>query len=84
MPHFAHHWPAKANVHFWPQAIDCALWVFNLLPNLVNGLLPNKIWSSCCAPIEEFIWSHVFGCPVYALNAALQDGHNIPKWAPQA
>ncbi len=35
--HFAHHWPAKANVHFWPQTIDYALWVFNCLPNLVNG-----------------------------------------------
>jgi hypothetical protein len=50
----------------------------------VNGLLPNEIWSSCCAPTEQFNWSHVFGCPVYALNAALQDGHNIPKWVPQA
>ncbi len=83
MLHFAHHWPAKANVRFWPQAIDYALWVFNRLPNLVNGLLPNKIWSFCRAPTEEFNWSHVFGCPFYVLNAALQDGHKIPKWAPR-
>ncbi len=46
----------------------------------MNGLLPNKIWSYCCAPTEEFNWSHVFGCPAYVLNAALQDGHKIPKW----
>jgi hypothetical protein len=26
----------------------------------------------------------VFGCPVYVLDAALQDGHKIPKWAPRA
>jgi hypothetical protein len=84
MLYFSHHWPAKANVCFWPQAIDYALWVFNCLPNLVNGLLSNKIWSSCCAPTEEFNWSHVFGCPVYVLDAALQDGHKIPKWAPWA
>jgi hypothetical protein len=84
MLHFAHHWPAKANACFWPQAIDYALWVFNRLPNLVNGLLPNKIWSSCRAPTEEFNQSHVFGCPVYVLDAALQDGHKIPKWAPRA
>jgi hypothetical protein len=84
MLHFSHHWPAKANVHFWPQAIDYALWVFNRLPIFVNGLLPNKIWSSCHAPTEEFNWSHVFGCPVYVLNAALQDGHKIPKWAMKA
>jgi hypothetical protein len=47
----------------------------------VNGLSPNKIWSSCHAPTEEFNWSHVFGCPVYVLDAALQDRHKIPKWA---
>ncbi len=82
--HFAHHWPAQANVRFWPQAIDYALWVFNCLPNLVNGSSPNKIWSSCRAPTEEFNWSHVFGCPVYVLDATLQDGHKIPKWLPRA
>jgi hypothetical protein len=79
MLHFSHHWPVKTNVHFWPQVIDYALWVFNHLPNLANGLLPNKIWSSCCASTEEFNWSHVFGCQVYVLNAALQDGNKIPK-----
>ncbi len=47
----------------------------------MNGLLPNKIWSSCCAPTEEFNWSHVFGCLVYVLDAALPDVHKIPKWA---
>ncbi len=43
MLHFAHHWPAKTHVCSWPQAIDYTLWVFNHLPNLMNGLLPNKI-----------------------------------------
>ncbi len=84
MLHFAHHWQAQANVRFWPQAIDYALWVFNRLPNLVNGLLTNKIWSSCRAPTEEFNRSHVFGCPVIVLDATLQDGHKIPKWVPRA
>jgi hypothetical protein len=63
---------------------DYASWVFNRLPNLVNGLLPNKIWSSCCAPTEEFNRSHEFGCPVYVLDATLQDGHKIPQLAPRA
>ncbi len=49
-----------------------------------TGLLPNKIWSSCCAPTEEFNRSHIFGCPVYVLDAKLQDGHKIPIWLPQA
>jgi hypothetical protein len=58
--------------------------VFNRMPNLENGLSPNDLWSSCQSPTEEFDRAHVFGCPVYVLEAALQDGHKIPKWAPRA
>jgi hypothetical protein len=47
MLHFAYHWPSKANVHFWPQATEYAIWVFNRMPNLENGLSPNELWSSC-------------------------------------
>jgi len=54
------------------------------VPNITNGLSPNELWSSCRAPSEEFHRSHVFGCPVYVLDATLQDGHKIPKWAPRA
>jgi hypothetical protein len=28
--------------------------------------------------------THDFGCPVYVLDASLQDGKKIPKWNPQA
>jgi hypothetical protein len=34
--------------------------------------------------MEEFSRAHVFRCPVYVLDAALQDGHKIPKWSPRA
>jgi hypothetical protein len=34
--------------------------------------------------MEEFSRAHVFGCPVYVLDAALQDGYKIPKWSPRA
>jgi hypothetical protein len=34
--------------------------------------------------MEEFSRAHVFGCLVYVLDAALQDGHKIPKWSPRA
>jgi hypothetical protein len=71
MLHFTHHWPSQANVQFWLQAIEYLLWVFSWIPNMHTGLSPNEIWSSCCAPTEEFNWSHVFGCPVHVLDAKL-------------
>ncbi len=79
MLHFARHWPSQACVCFWPQAIDYALWVFNRLPNPTNRLSPNMLWLSCFASTEEFNRAHVFGCPVYVLDAALQDRHKKPK-----
>jgi hypothetical protein len=46
MLHLALHWPAQANISFWPQAIEYSMWVFNRMPNAENGISPNKIWSS--------------------------------------
>ncbi len=85
MLHMAHHWPEHANICFWPQAIEYSIWVFNRLPNIKqSGLFPNKLWSSCWAPTKEFNRAHIFGCPVYVLDARLQDGHRISTWSPKA
>jgi hypothetical protein len=84
MLHLAHHWPSQTNVRFWPQAIEYSIWVFNRLPHQTIGLSPNKLWLSCRALTEEINRAHVFGCPVYVLDAALQDGHKIPRWSPRA
>jgi hypothetical protein len=85
MLHLATHWPQFANAKYWPQAIDYAVWVFNRLPNMETGLTPIEIWSSVCSPTDsELARSHVFGCPVYVLDASLQDGKKIPKWNPRA
>jgi hypothetical protein len=84
MLHLATLWPEYANAKYWPQAIDYAVWVFNRLPNMESGISPNEIWSSVRSPSEEISRSHVFGCPVYVLDASLQDGKKIPKWNPRA
>jgi hypothetical protein len=34
------------------------------------------------SPNQEFNRACIFGCPVYVLDARLQDGHRIPKWSP--
>jgi hypothetical protein len=47
MLHMAHHWPEHANIHFWPQAIEYFIWVFNHLPNIKQGgHSQNKLWSA--------------------------------------
>jgi hypothetical protein len=84
MFHLALHWPAQATISFWPQAIKYLVWVFNRMPNTETGISLNKMWSSVQSSTEEFSRAHVFGCPVYVLDAALQDGHKIPKWSPHS
>jgi hypothetical protein len=84
MHHLALHWPAQATVSFWPQAIEYSVWVLNQMPNTETGISPNEIWSSVRSSMEEFSRAHVFGYPVYVLDAALQNGHKIPKWSPRA
>ena len=85
MLHLATHWPQHASSSFWPQAIDYAVWVFNRMPNMATGISPNEIWSSVRGDSgTQLSRTHVFGCPVYVLEAALQDGKKIPKWNPRA
>ncbi len=66
------------------SSIDFAVWVFNRLPNMESGIAPNEIWSGVRSPHTDLSCSHVFGCPVYVLNASLQDGKKIPNWSPRA
>ncbi len=82
--HLATHWPQHANSTYWPQAINYAVRVFNRLPNMESGIAPNEIWSGVRSPHTKLSCSHVFGCPVYVLNASHQDGKKIPKWSPRA
>jgi hypothetical protein len=84
MLHLATHWPQQANLKFWLQTIDYSTWVFNRLPNVDMGLTPNEIWSSVRNTGNVLARAHVFGCPVYVLDPALQDGKKIPKWNPRA
>jgi hypothetical protein len=84
MLHLATHWPAEAHKRYCPQAIDYAVWVFNLLPNSTSGILPNKLWSRVQHVHNKLCHTHVFGCPVYVLDTLLQDGKKIPKWNPWA
>jgi hypothetical protein len=84
MLHLATHWPAAANTKYWPQVIDYAVWVFNRLPNSTSGILPTELWSRVRRVDNEISRAHVFGCPVYVLDASLQEGKKISKWNPRA
>jgi hypothetical protein len=84
MLHVATDWPQHANAKYWPQAINYAAWIFNRLPNMESGIAPNEIWSGMRSSSSKLSHAHIFRCPVYVLDASLQDGKKIPKWNPCA
>ena len=82
--HASSHWPKHVTIKYWPQAVDYAVWVFNRMPTLESGASPLELWSRMRSTTNELSRAHVFGCPVYVLDPALQDGGSIPKWAPRS
>jgi hypothetical protein len=79
MLHLANSWPQCADSKYWPQAIDYATWVLNKLLNMESGISPDELWSGVRRNDSILQRAHVFGCPIYVLDTALQDGKKIPK-----
>ena len=84
MLHATMRWPGRKFLDLWPFAIQYAVWVHNRLPPNGAGWSPDELWSKQKAIHSHLPRAHVFGCPVYVLDAKLQDGKKIPKWDSRA
>jgi hypothetical protein len=76
-------WPEIISDELWPFALKMAVDVHNTTPGS-SGLSPTEIFSgqkSSRCRLRDF---HPFGCPVFVLEASLQNGHKIPKWKPRS
>ena len=79
--HFALHWPQAATVDLWPFAVDQAVYIWNHLPHPKHKLSPIEHFTSAAFGNHHHLQRlHVFGCPVFVLDAKLQDGKKLPKW----
>ena len=84
MMHASLRWPQAHSVSLWPYALRTAVDVMNSTP---------RVDKTAISPIEHFSGVevrpqlrnfHSFGCPVYVLNARLQDTKAQPKWESRA
>eukprot|EP00804_Cyclotella_cryptica_P017792 CCRYP_001210-RA/>CCRYP_001210-RA protein AED:0.65 eAED:0.36 QI:0/-1/0/1/-1/1/1/0/317 len=82
--HASLRWPERSLLDLWPFAMSYAIWVHNRLPPHGYGLSPLELWSKVKSSHSDISRAHVFGCPVYVLDPALQDGKKIPKWNSRA
>ena len=76
-------WPTAIHLSLWPYAIRNAAYVYNNMPNTHHDISPIEVFSrSEVSPNLKH--HHTFGCPVFALNNALQSGKSQPRWTSRA
>ena len=71
-------WSEIITEDLWPFALKMAVDVHNATPGS-SGLSPDEIFSghkTTRCRLRDF---HPFGCPVFVLEASLQNGHKIPS-----
>jgi hypothetical protein len=79
--HFAMHWPQASATNLWPFAVDHAIYIWNHLPSSSHKLSPIELFTKTKFHNHHHLQNlHVFGCPVYVLDAKLQDAKKLPKW----
>ena len=84
MMHAAIHWPDMAQANLWPMAVSHACFLWNHVPDPSTGLSAQDLFSRTRWPQRKFHDLHVWGCPTYVLNKAIQDGNKIPRWQPRS
>ena len=82
MIHAALHWSSDGadDLQLWSFAVDYAAWLYNRIPQQRSGLSPLEFLTSTKTDHSDLRRAHVWGCPVYVLDAKLQDGKKLPKW----
>jgi transposase InsO family protein len=76
-------WPDVITEDLWPFALKLAVDIHNSAPT-ISGLSPDEIFSGHKSTKNRFRDYHPFGCPVFVLEASLQDGHRIAKGKPRS
>ena len=79
----------KIPMELWTFAMRHVTNQWNATPRRnLNWLTPDEVWNGIGRRLNKktkhFKHFHPFGCPVYVLNEALQDGKKQPKWDPRS
>ena len=76
--HAVNRWPNVISFALWPYAMRYAVYLHNVLPSQKDGRSRLEVFGSLIVGhcLRD---CHTFGCPVYALQNALQVGNPIPK-----
>ena len=82
MIHSSLHWTENGvdDLTLWSFAFKHSGWLFNRLPNQESGIYPMEILTKTKSNHRDLRRSHVWGCPVFVLEAKSQNDQKLPKW----
>ena len=82
MIHVGLHWSGDGSddLGLWSFAVDHAAWLYNRIPQQKSGITPLELLTGHRTDYSDLRHGHVWGCPVFVLDAKLQDGKKLPKW----
>ena len=68
------------DITLWSFAMDHVTWLYNRIPQWFSSITPLKMVTQNKTDHCDLMQTHVWGCPVYVLEASLQDSKKLPKW----
>lgn len=86
MIHAALNWgkDKSDDITLWSFAVDNAVWLYNRIPQRFSGIIPLKVVMRCKLDHQDLVNIHVWGCPVFVLEAFLQYRKKLPNWNKRA
>ena len=86
MVHASLHWTDKGSddISLLSFAVKHSAWIYNRVPNVRSGLTPLELITREQSDYKDILRSHVWGCPVFVLEAKLQNDQKLPKWNQRA
>jgi hypothetical protein len=67
------------DLSLWSFAVKHLVWVYNCVPNVWSGLTPLELITRERSDYKDLLRCHVWGCPVFVLEAKLQNDQKLPK-----
>ena len=82
MVHASLHWSERGSddLSLWSFAVKHSVWIYNRVPNARSGLTPLELITKERSDYRDLLRCHVWGCPVFVLEAKLQNDQKLPKW----
>ncbi len=82
MVHASLHWTDKGSddISLWSFAVKHSVWIYNRVPNVRSCLTLLELITRERFDYKDILPCHVWGCPVFVLEAKLQNDQKLPKW----